>query len=96
MHDGRVAELTPRLRRRIALDFQPGAADMVVNYLGSLGDSAFGGQSRERVQAAVVLSSRGLWDTFKSLLGLLKLDWRDVLVAGGLGQGDWRLFWPQS
>lgn len=63
---------------------------MVVSYLGHLADSAYGGQSRERVQAAVVLASCGQWDRFKSLLGLLRLDWRDVLMAGGLGQGDWR------
>lgn len=90
VHDGRVAELTPRLRRRIAHDFPPGSADMVLSYLGTLADSAYGGQSRERVQAALVLASRGQWDRFKSVLRLLRLDWRDVLMAGGLGQDDWR------
>jgi hypothetical protein len=28
--------------------------------------------------------------SFKSMLQLLRLDWRDVLMAGGLGQDDWR------
>jgi hypothetical protein len=90
VHDGCVAEPTPRLRRRIARDFPPGSADMVLSYLGALADSAYGGQSRERVQASVVLASRGQWDSFKSMLQLLRLDWRDVLMAGGLGQDDWR------
>jgi hypothetical protein len=63
---------------------------MVLSYLGALTDSAYDGQSRERVQASLVLASRGQWDRFKSMLQLLKLDWRDVLMAGGLGQDDWR------
>jgi len=90
VRDGRVAELTPRLRRRIAHDFPPGSADRIFGYLGTLADSAYGGQGRERVRAAVVLASRGHWDRFKSMLRLLRLDWRDVLMARGLGQDDWR------
>jgi len=85
-----VAELTPRLRRRIEDDFSPGSAEMVLSYLGALADSAYAGQGRERLQAAVVLASRGQWDRFKSTMQLLKLDWRDVLMAGGLGEDDWR------
>jgi len=91
VHDVRVAELTPRLRRRIGRDFPAGSAEMVISYLEGLTDSTFDGQGRERVQAAVVIASRGEWDRFKSMLQLLKLDWRDVLMAGGLGADDWRL-----
>jgi hypothetical protein len=63
---------------------------MVVSYLGALTDNAYDGQGRERVQAAVVLASRGQRDRFESMLQLLTLDWRDVLMAGGLGEDDWR------
>ena len=59
-------------------------------YLEALAESAFDGQGRERVQAAVVIASGGQWDRFRSMLRLLELDWRDVLMAGGLGQDDWR------
>jgi hypothetical protein len=90
VHDDRVAELSPRLRRRIEHDFPPGSAEMVLSYLGTLADTAYGGQSCERVQAAVVLASRGQWDRFKPMLQLVKLDWRDVLMAGGLGEDNWR------
>jgi hypothetical protein len=89
-HDVRMAELTPRLRRRIGCDFPAGSAERVISYLEALAESAFDGQGRERVQAAVVIASRGQWDRFRSMLRLLELDWRDVLMAGGLGQGDWR------
>jgi hypothetical protein len=86
-----VAELTPRLRNRIGHDFAAGSAETVSSYLGALADSAFDGQSRERVQAAVVIASRGQWERSKSMLHLLTLDWRDVLMAAGLGEDDWRL-----
>jgi hypothetical protein len=91
MHDVRVAELTPRLRRRIRRDFPAGSAEVVIGYLEALADNAFDGQGRERVQAAVVIASGGQWDRFKSMLELLRLDWRDVLMAGDLGADDWRL-----
>jgi hypothetical protein len=87
----RVAELTPRLRRRIGRDFPAGSAEMVISYLLAVVDSAFDGQGSERVEAAVVIASHGEWDRFKAMLQLLRLDWRDVLMAGGLGGDDWRL-----
>ncbi len=90
MHDVRVGELTPRLRGRIGRDFPTGSARMVINYLEALTDSEFDGQDYERVQAAVVIASHGHWDRFNSMLQLLRLDWRDVLMAGGLGADDWR------
>ena len=89
-HDGSVAQLTRRLRKRIEHDFPPGAAMDVLRYLEGLSDSEYGGQGRERVQAALVLASRGGWERFESMVQLLRMDWRDVLMAGGLGQDDWR------
>jgi hypothetical protein len=91
MHDVRVAELTPRLRKRIRRDFPAGSAEIVISNLEALADSEFDGQGGERVLAAAVIASRGQWDRFKSMLQLLRLDWRDVLMAGGLGEDDWRL-----
>lgn len=85
-----MAELTPRLRRRICHDFPPGSAEIVRGYLEALTDSACGSKNRERVQAAVLLASHGRWDRFNSMLQLLRLDWRDLLMAGGLGEDDWR------
>jgi hypothetical protein len=84
-----VAGLTPRLSERIRRDFPAGTADEVAGYLTSLADEALGGQDPERVQAAIVIASAGQWDRFLSVFRLLKLDWRDVLVAGGLANADW-------
>lgn len=90
MQDVRVAELTPRLRARIGRDFRSGSAEMAISYVEAIADSAFDGQDRERILAAIVIASRGRWNRFQSILQLLRLDWRDVLMAGGLGEDDWR------
>jgi hypothetical protein len=45
---------------------------------------------RERIQAAVVLAARGRWSAFEQLAELAETDWRDVLVAAGLADEDWR------
>lgn len=89
-HDGFVAQLTPRLRKRIKQDFPPGTAKYVLSYLEGLSDSEYGGQGHERIQAALVLASHGRRDRFESMVHLLRIDWRDVLMAGGVGQDDWR------
>jgi hypothetical protein len=84
-----MAGLTSRLTERIYRDFPAGTADEVAGYLASLADDAFGGQDPERLQAATVLASAGQWDRFLTVFRLLKLDWRDVLVAGELANADW-------
>jgi hypothetical protein len=67
----------------------PGSADEVIRRLDALPPEAFGRQDPERVQAALVLAAQGEWSRFAALLDLLALDWRDVLVAGELADGDW-------
>jgi len=62
---------------------------MVTSYLERLPDDAYGGQDHERVQAAMVLAAGGDWDRFQAMYHLLRLDWRDVLVAGELAGDDW-------
>jgi hypothetical protein len=84
-HDGSVPQLTSRLRKRIEHDFRPARRNRVLSYLEALPDGDYGGQGRERVQAALVLASRGRRDRFESMLHLLTMHWRDVLMVGGLG-----------
>ena len=68
----------------------------VLRYLEGLSDSEYGEQDRERVQAALVLASRGRRERFDSMAQLLRMDWRDVLMAGGLGHDDWRAVLEQE
>jgi hypothetical protein len=84
-----VIELTQRLSDRIGRDFPPDTAERVCGYLKGLTADACGGQDLERIQAAVVLASHGQWERFLAVFKLLAADWRDVLMAGGLGNEDW-------
>jgi hypothetical protein len=74
---------------RIRRDFVPDDVAEVVSWLGGLTEDAFGRQDPERIQAALVLAATGDLSRFHRLIKLLRLDWRDVLVAGGLARGDW-------
>lgn len=44
---------------------------------------------RERIQAAVVFLAAGSYAAFERAAGRAEVDWRDVLVAAGLANGDW-------
>jgi hypothetical protein len=46
--------------------------------------------SSERVQAAVVLAARGDEELLTEAVDLARADWRDVLVAAGLADGNWQ------
>lgn len=85
-----MAQVTRRLRRRIEHDFPPGAAMDVLRDLEGMADGESGGHGRERVQTALVLASHGRRERFDSMVQLLGMDWRDVLMAGGLGHDNWR------
>ena len=76
---------TQRLIRRIRQDFGRGTDDEVIRRLTALAPD----DSSERIQAALVLGAAGQWSRFEQQLRQLELDWRDVLVAGGLADDDW-------
>jgi hypothetical protein len=79
---------TARLATKIADDFGSHAGD-VIEWLTGLAPEAYGRQDVERVQAAMVLAAAGDWRRFTAMARLLRVDWRDVLVAGGLANADW-------
>ena len=76
---------TQRLIQRIRRDFGRGTDDEVIRRLTALAPD----DSSERIQAALVLGAGGEWSRFEQQLRQLELDWRDVLVAGGLADDDW-------
>ena len=47
-------------------------------------------QDSERLQAALVLPANGDYRLFLQQVELAQTDWRDALVAAGLGGEDWR------
>jgi hypothetical protein len=61
----------------------------VLASLRDLPDEVYGGQDRERIQAALVLAADGSWEGFERSVALARVEWRDALVAGGLANADW-------
>ncbi|HWO60291.1 MAG TPA: hypothetical protein VNO31_09680 [Umezawaea sp.] len=49
----------------------------------------FSGQGAERLGAAAVILAEGDVHEFRSAVRLANLDWRDLLVAGGLAHENW-------
>lgn len=82
-------EVSARLRRWIESQFAPETAPAVVAALRAMPTAAYGGQDPERIHAAHVLGTDGDWNLFELRRDLARLDWRDLLVVGGLGDGGW-------
>ena len=76
--------ITIRLERRLRAAFV--GADRAIELLD---DVESGNQDRERVLAAVVFAAHGDLQRLQQLVELSRVDWRDVLVGGGLGNADW-------
>lgn len=78
-----MTALSPRLRRRIERDFTADEAVEVCTVVSEVPHD-------ERVQAAIVLAARGRLHAVHEGVALAALDWRDVLMNGGLEHQDWR------
>lgn len=70
-------------------DFSAAAVEDALRRLGGLNLGLAEEQSRERIQAAVVLLAAGDPDKLDYNARLAEADWRDVLVFSGLGDDDW-------
>lgn len=78
-----VSQVTTRLLGRIRADFpDPGSAEEIARLLGEATKS-------ERIQAAIVLAAKGDMKLLRYGLDLAGVDWRDVLMNGGLENEDW-------
>ena len=91
MFDEGVTTPSRRLTKRVRQDFEPGHVKAVLDHLGTIPESLPLGinQHPERMQAALVLPARGDLEAFLARMRLAQADWRDALVAAGLGDGDW-------
>lgn len=85
-----VMEVSRRLTRWVRSAFPEGSAEQVLDVLRDLPDEIVGGQDPERVQAALVIRTRGDWYEFRRWVRLAQTDWRDALVGADLGDEDWR------
>lgn len=89
-----MADSQPRLERRVRLDFrEPGSSASVLELLAELPRRAGYDHemlASERVQAGVVLLADGDIGRLHQAIELASADWRDLLVAAGLADDDWR------
>jgi hypothetical protein len=85
--------LTPRLIRHVERDFPPADRPDVIAALErvDLGNwrSTQPPLGRERVLAAVLAIARGERARLPKAIEIAERDWRDALVWGGYGSGDW-------
>lgn len=88
MRESEVVDVSERLTRWVGSTF--GAdADRVLDLLRTLPPHAVGTQDVERVQASLVIASGGDVGRVERVVAVALVDWRDALVGGGLGHGDW-------
>jgi hypothetical protein len=78
-----------RLEARVRSDFSAAEADDALRRLAALNLAGAEEQSRERIQAAIVLLAKGKSYLFDYNVKLAETDWRDVLVFSGLADQDW-------
>jgi hypothetical protein len=86
LHDVVRAEIRDR--------FEAGAAAQVVSALDASPLPFLGADrdhDRARVHLAILKLADGDMGRFQQALALAQVDWRDVLVAAGLGDADWPL-----
>lgn len=76
--------VTMRLERFVHAAFADGEEAMRF-----LGEVESGNQDRERVVAAAALAADGDLERLQQLVALSRVDWRDVLVLGGLDNAEW-------
>lgn len=78
--------ITERVAARVRRDFR---GDQVGEVLGWLAGAWTDNQDVERVLAAVVLAAAGDVSVVRQQVRELRVDWRDVLLNGGLGHEGW-------
>jgi hypothetical protein len=77
--------VSDRVAARTGRDFGARAPEA----LSALESAVTGNQDVERIHAALVLMAEGSVDRLRQAVELSALDWRDVLMNGGLATGDW-------
>lgn len=77
--------VSERVAARVHRDFGAAAGEA----LGVLALAETGCQEVERIHAALVLMAEGSLDRLWQAVELSAVDWRDVLMNGGLAHGDW-------
>ena len=88
-----MTSLSPLVEAEVRERFAPGDAPGILAALEAaqipLGSRAASSE-RPRIHLAIVKLAAGNVEEFRTALAIAERDWRDVLVAAGLGNADWR------
>jgi hypothetical protein len=80
--------ITRRLADKIERDFPEDHAT-IQSMLQEVENGKFKGDASERVLTAAIVVAQGDVDRFIEALRLMEIDWRDLLMAAGLGHEGW-------
>ena len=81
--------VSQRLEDYVRHELRPADAGGVIARLDALELANAEKQSLERIQAAVLLLTRGDIDRLEESVRIAERDWRDALVWSGMGNADW-------
>jgi hypothetical protein len=81
--------LTARIERHVQQTFDATDAELVLSALAEWRISYEPDPPSERLIAAVVFMADGRLEGVDAAFRLAEQDWRDLLVAGDLADGDW-------
>jgi hypothetical protein len=89
-----VADVSERIRRRVGADFSH-HVPRVTAALAELTSDVFEREPRdsiyiERIQVAALILAQGHLGKLDEAVALGRRDWRDLLVAAGLGDEGWQ------
>jgi hypothetical protein len=88
--------VSERLLRRIRTDFpEPASAEKIARRLAELAvldtphQAWATSETRERIQAAIIVKAHGDTTEFEAAYRLATIDFRDLLMGSGLEHEDW-------
>jgi hypothetical protein len=87
-----MSTVSPTIETKVRATFSPQeAAAVLAAFIEMKEPSSEGAWSvtRARVQAAILISAQSELSEVLRGIAMSQIDWRDTLMAGGLGESDW-------
>ena len=83
--------VTAEIERRFPVDQAKAAQELLASTELPFLDNPSRERERQRVQIAALKYANGDMDRLREAAKLASIDWRDLLMATGLGNENWRL-----
>jgi|SRR3569623_678748 len=87
-----MSKISSTIEAKVRATFSPAEAATILSAFAEMKEPPLEGEwpvTRARVQAAILISARSnLSEVLKGIAGS-QIDWRDTLMAGGLGESNW-------